>query len=135
MKKIFAVVLAVLMLMSFAACGDTEKPAGPSSSDTGIKPEGPAFVGKWEYSYTNNQDTVVAKAFEVRADYTATIVTTKTHADGTVEENTVDYTWELNEDGQVVTRSEKHVAVYNFNAEKDTLTNRNATAEKFTRVK
>ena len=134
MKKILAILLASVLLLSLAACGgasagSTGEPAGPGVAS------GPAFVGKWAYSYTNQDDAVIAKAFEVRGDNTATMVTTTTHADGTVEEKTVDYTWELNENGQLVTRSEKHTAVYNYSEANDTLTNRNATAEKFTRAK
>ena len=145
MKKIFTIFLAVTLLFSLTACGTTQNTANTSvptteAAGTTEGNEKPAvsgdnaFVGRWFYSYTNNEGTVVAKSFEVREDFTATIVTTQTHSDGTVEEKTVDYTWELNENGQVVTRSEKHTAVYNFNQEADTLTNRNATAEKFTRV-
>lgn len=134
MKKILTFVLPIMLLLSLAACGGA--PAGLSGNNgNSATPAGPAYVGSWEYSYTDNKDTVVAKDFEVRADNTATIVTSKTYADGTVELKTVDYTWELNENGQVVIRSEKHTAVFNFSEENDTLTNRNATAEKFTRVK
>ena len=145
MKKIFAILLAVALLFSFAACGTTKSSAETSvptteaagATEGNAKPAisgDNAFVGSWFYSYTNNKGTVVAKRFEVREDCTATIVTTQTHSDGTVEEKTVDYTWELNENGQVVIRSEKHTAVFNFNQEAQTLTNRNATAEKFTRA-
>lgn len=149
MKQIFTILLAAVLLLSLAACGvDQEsavpaEPNAPAESNTPAEPDapansavtdGPAFIGSWAYSYTNDKNTVVSKSFEVRADNTATIMTTEAYADGSVEEKTVDYTWELNENGQVVIRSEKHTAVFNFSQENDTLTNRNATAEKFVRT-
>lgn len=141
MKKIFAILLVVTLLVSLAACGATKSGSVSNTDEAGVTQEKKPvisskypFVGSWFYSYTNDKGTVVAKAFEVRENCTATMVTTQTHADGTMEEKTVDYTWELNENGQVVIRSEKHTAVFNFNQEAQTLTNRNATAEKFTRA-
>ena len=146
MKQVFVFLLTAVLLFSLAACGADKEPAAsakpnaPVESHTPAEPNdpavtnGPAFVGSWAYSYTNNKNTVVSKAFEVRADNTATIVTLETYADGSVEEKAINYTWELNENGQIVIRSEKHTAVFTFSEENDTLTNRNATAEKFIRT-
>ena len=76
MKQIFTILLAAVLLLSLAACGvDQEsavpaEPNAPAESNTPAEPDapansavtdGPAFIGSWAYSYTNDKNTVVSK--------------------------------------------------------------------------
>ena len=85
MKKLLAMLLALVMVLSLAACGpEPSEPEVPSEPETPAEPEAPAEPEVTEATYTLGLGVVVNQAIEGKAQTNTTMAAVVLDAEGTI---------------------------------------------------
>ena len=85
MKKLLAMLLALVMVLSLAACGtEPEEPVEPEAPETPVEPEEPTEPEVTEATYTLGLGTVVSQTVEGKAQVDATFASVVLDAEGTI---------------------------------------------------
>lgn len=132
MKKIIALLLAAVLLLSLAACGAAaqpaatqgeQAPAGETNAATQGAPIDPnqVVLGKWEVKM-RTPDGETAQYLQFNEDGTGAYELYEADADGVLQQtNAFDFTWVF-EEGLYVCTSEKYTGYYFYTAEDNTIT-------------